>query len=245
MEILAERCVRSMAKEWVAFVLVKNLRLPVRSSTAAPPDLVFNEFKIWGVPQGDGQRLDDARGLFPEAYVNDCVYERHYSSISPARGAASSGFGGIPDDVEDALLLLRLFKTGDLAFAQFRIEGPNGRSVSQFPYRLISNACPAGSYYRMGPEECATWDTFASDLVRHRAWDSTWFGVARRFFLYGGAKEFNCHKDPGTEINEVDRIVDYMIAIRGNPGPGRGPLLHWQAPPRARCQASRRGREAS
>lgn len=213
MEIPAERSVRNLAEEWVAFVLVRNLLLPGRRSTTAPPDLVFNEFKIWGVPQGDGQRLDDARGLFPEAHVNDCVYERHYPSIPPAREAAPSGFGGIPEDVEDALLLLRLFKTGDLAFAQFKIEEPNGKFVSQFPYRLICNATPAGSHYRMGPEECTNWDAFASELVRQPAWHSTWFGVARRFFLYGGAKEFNGHKKPGTEINEVDRIVDYMIAI--------------------------------
>jgi hypothetical protein len=37
--------------------------------------------------------------------------------------------------------------------------------------------------------------------------------------LYGGAKEFNCHKEPGTEINEVDRIVDYMIAIEATLAP--------------------------
>jgi hypothetical protein len=39
------------------------------------------------------------------------------------------------------------------------------------------------------------------------SWESTWFGVARRFFLYGGGKEFNPYSD------EVDRIVDYMIAL--------------------------------
>jgi hypothetical protein len=39
--------------------------------------------------------------------------------------------------------------------------------------------------------------------------------VARRYFLYGGAKEFNCYaeRQSGIEINEIDRIVDYMIAL--------------------------------
>ena len=39
--------------------------------------------------------------------------------------------------------------------------------------------------------------------------------VARRYFLYGGAKEFNCYveRQSGIENNEVDRIVDYMIAL--------------------------------
>jgi hypothetical protein len=223
MEIPAKRSVCNLAEEWVAFVLVRNLLLPLRPSAAGPPDLVFDKFKIWDVPQGDWQRLDTARQLFPEAappvHFNDCVYERRYTSIPPPRQASPSDFGSIPEDVEDALLLLRLFKTGDLAFAQLKVKKRNGSLDPQFPYRLISNATPAGSYYRMGPEECANWDTFASDLVRQSAWHATWFGVARRFFLYGGAKEFNCHKEPGTEINEVDRIVDYMIAIEATLAP--------------------------
>jgi hypothetical protein len=44
-------------------------------------------------------------------------------------------------------------------------------------------------------------------LVRTPAADSTWFSVAKRYFLYGGAKEFNPY------IGELDRIVDYAIAL--------------------------------
>ena len=104
-----------MAQEWVAFVLVRNLALPLRRLTTAPPDLAFSDFRIWDVPQGNGQRLETARQLFPEAHIhfNDCVYERRYTSIPPACWTAPSGFGAIPEQVEDTLLLLRLFKTGE------------------------------------------------------------------------------------------------------------------------------------
>jgi hypothetical protein len=44
-------------------------------------------------------------------------------------------------------------------------------------------------------------------LVRHPAADSSWFSVAKRFFLYGGAKEFNpC-------VGELDRILDFSVAL--------------------------------
>lgn len=48
--------------------------------------------------------------------------------------------------------------------------------------------------------------------------------VARRYFLYGGAKEFNCYveRQSGIENNEVDRVVDYMIALEAALVPERG-----------------------
>jgi hypothetical protein len=39
--------------------------------------------------------------------------------------------------------------------------------------------------------------------------NTPWFKTARRFFLYGGAKEFN----PQPHIAELDRIVDYATAL--------------------------------
>jgi hypothetical protein len=214
-----------MAEEWAAFVLVRNLDVSRRRGIIGPGDLVSNEFTIWDVSQGNEQRRDEACRSFPEAYCTDYVYDRRYASIPPAREAAPSGYGAIPEDVEDALLLLRLFKPGDLAFAQFKVQEPDGKLHPQFPCRLIFNATPGGTPYHMAPEECTNWDAFASELKRKLAWHSPWFRVARRFFLYGGAKEFNCHKYPGTEINEVDRIVDYMIALEATLAPEKDDFI--------------------
>jgi hypothetical protein len=56
-------------------------------------------------------------------------------------------------------------------------------------------------------EECDSWKAFAKGVTEGYSWNSEWFSVARRFFLYGGGKEFNPKWD------DVDRIVDYMTAV--------------------------------
>jgi Apea-like HEPN len=56
-------------------------------------------------------------------------------------------------------------------------------------------------------DECNPWNAFAKCIRESQSWNSDWFSVARRFFLYGGAKEFNPKWD------DVDRIVDYVTAV--------------------------------
>lgn len=56
-------------------------------------------------------------------------------------------------------------------------------------------------------EECRSWRAFAAGLRGSQSWKSDWFAAARRFFLSGGAKEFNPKWD------DVDRIVDYATAL--------------------------------
>lgn len=199
---------------YTAFVLVRNLD---HASGANPAQLDFRDFKIWNIPQFqgiNGERMARARKIFCEATIEDWIYERSYTSPPSAPGPAPSGFGGIPEDVEDTLLLFRLFKSGDLSFVQVKIRDPNGKISRQCPYRVVSDISTT-MHYRLDQEECAKWDIFASELKNAQSWTAAWFQIARRFFLYGGAKEFNCYKEPqaGIEINEVDRIVDYMIAL--------------------------------
>jgi hypothetical protein len=61
--------------------------------------------------------------------------------------------------------------------------------------------------FEFRPDECETWKAFANGIRESRSWDSVWFSVVRRFFLYGGANEFNPKWD------DVDRIVDYATAL--------------------------------
>ena len=151
----------------------------------------------------------------PRVNFGDWVYEKSYTSLPPVRGAAPSGFGGIPEDTEDSLLLLRLFKGGDISFAQIAVRDQTGGLSSQYSHRVISDLAFTTFPYRLSQVECPKWGVFAHGLRRSPAWRSSWFAVARRNFLYGGAKEFNCYteRQTGIEINEVDRIVDYMIAL--------------------------------
>lgn len=204
---------------YTAYALVRNLeRAPGRPSSARA-ELLFEDFRIWNVTRFEGpngERSLNPYELFQDARLDsdDWVYERNYASLPPASGPAPKGVGGIPEDTEDALLLLRLFKTGDISFVRLRIRDQEGNLHSQYPHRVMSEV-PARQLYHLSQDECPKWDTFANELRGSLAWKSCWFGVARRYFLYGGAKEFNCYleRQSGVENNEVDRVVDYMIAL--------------------------------
>jgi hypothetical protein len=204
---------------YTAYALVRNLFRAPGQWNASSAELRFRDFRIWTVPEFEGpngSRFQKVSHIFQRARVSrdDWVYEKDYSSLPPAPGPAPSGFGGIPEDTEDSLLLLRLFKSGDISFAQVTVRDANADLYSQYPYRVISDI-PTVFPYRLSESECLAWDVFADEVKSRPGWNSSWFTVARRYFLYGGAKEFNCYveRQSGIEVNEVDRIVDYMIAL--------------------------------
>ena len=204
---------------YTAYALVRNLSRAAGESNAARAELSFQKFRIWNVPQFEGpngERFQEACEIFPYARVSfgDWVYEKDYSSLPTARGPAPSGFGGIPEDTEDSLLLLRLFKSGDISFAQVSVRDANGSLCSQYSYRVTSDIASILPY-KLSQGQCREWDVFADEVKSRPGWKSSWFMVARRYFLYGGAKEFNCYaeRQSGIEINEIDRIVDYMIGL--------------------------------
>jgi hypothetical protein len=99
-----------------------------------------------------------------------------------------------------------LYRPGDLAFVQLTIEKQDGSLVPQDQYRATSGII-SSRFYEFRQGDVPNWEAFGTELRQMPAWVSVWFKVSRRFFLYGGAKEFN------VEWDEVDRIVDYMIAL--------------------------------
>lgn len=177
------------------FALVRNL---ISNSEV----LHFANFKLVKIKASLDYDLRRAQHLFPKESPSyqDWIYERAYDN---SNGWDRNRFG---DDVEDALLLLRLFKTGDLFFLQPCIEGNDGSLSCQQQYPTMVYTTPTHSY-KIEPDECFEFDKFASDLLSQSNWSSSWFKIARRFFLYGGGKEYNPRHD------EVDRIVDYMTAL--------------------------------
>lgn len=138
----------------------------------------------------------------------DWLLEKTYSDLPSCPGPAPSGLGGIPNDIDDILFLLRLFKVGDVAFVRQAVVKPNGETLTQYPYRMM-NSLNSNSVLttELTETEGEQWSAFAGRLRSSQSWDAEWFSVSRRFFLYGGAKEFN----PGWD--EVDRIVDYATAL--------------------------------
>jgi hypothetical protein len=180
-----------------ALVLIRNLE-------SGANHLDFGEFTVEPV----GLRFKELREVFSSVDVNrdDWIFEKSYT-VPPA-GPPGSAVGGIPNDIEDILLLLRLYKAGDIAFVKQAILQPSGIRTVQFPYRAMNDLNSYSAIrFQFQSDECETWKAFAKGIRESQSWTSEWFAVARRFFLLGGAKEFNPQWD------DVDRIVDYATAL--------------------------------
>jgi hypothetical protein len=180
-----------------ALVLVRNLE-------SRAERLDFGEFAISRV----GLRFKELREVLSSLDVNqdDWILEKSYTQLP--LGPPGSPVGGIPNDIEDTLLLLRLYKAGDISFIKQAIIQPTGHTFVQFPYRAMNDL---NSYsvlrFEIELNECGSCKAFAESIRRSQSWSSDWFTAARRFFLSGGAKQFNPKWD------DVDRILDYATAL--------------------------------
>jgi hypothetical protein len=180
-----------------ALILVRNL-------ASSAEGLDFGEFTINLV----GLQFKELRQVFSSVDVNqdDWVLEKSYTQFP--LGPPGSPVGGIPNDIEDILLLLRLYKAGDISFIKQAIIPPSGNTLVQFPYRAMNDL---NSYsplrFEIESEECHPWKAFADGIRQSQSWSSDWFAAATRFFLCGGAKQFNPKWD------DVDRILDYATAL--------------------------------
>lgn len=180
-----------------ALVLIRNFESSVEH-------LDFREFAVKRI----GLEFKELREIFSSIDVNqdDWLFEKSYSK--EPLGPFGSPVDGISNDVENTLVLLRLYKPGDLSFIKQAIIPPGGKALVQVPNRAMNDL---NSYSRLrfevGPEECQNWKAFADRIRQSQSWRSDWFATARRFFLSGGAKQFNPKGD------DVDRIADYATAL--------------------------------
>jgi hypothetical protein len=184
-----------MANSCTAYALVRHIE-------SAEDELRFRDFRFWRAATPGLVR--DARAYFPGANIqlhNEWVYERHYVDVP-------DNFGSVPFDVVETLLLLRLFKKGDLSFVRHTVRDSKGEILRQWPQRTMTEMyAPYTRYYVLQQSECNAFDAFADSLRRSSGWDSAWFETAQRYFLYGAAKEFEA------DFGIVDRVLDYMIAL--------------------------------
>lgn len=183
-----------------AIVLVRNLMI------AQTDRMDMGEFVLTrvGLQFGELRETLSSKDVFQE----DWLLEKTYSQLPSIPGSAPSGLGGIPNDIEDILFLLRLFKVGDVAFVRHAVVKPNGEILAQYPYRMMNSLNSNSSLTtELSDTDREPWAAFSDGLRSSESWGAQWFSVAKRFFLYGGAKEFN----PGW--GEVDRIVDFATAL--------------------------------
>jgi hypothetical protein len=178
-----------------AFALVRNIRSP-------GDELRFNRFSLSRVNPAQIKRTQAIFGNL--ARLNHWLYEREYAQHSADN--EMSALRQISFDLEDTVLLLRLFRVGDISFFHHRVVDANGELLQAYPTRAMAELYST-AYYDFHQTDCKQWEDFANRVMGSPGWTSLWFQVARRFFLYGGAKEFN------PSFDESDRVVDFMIAL--------------------------------
>jgi hypothetical protein len=185
---------------------VATVRVLVRNLESDTQRLQFSDFYIEEIAHHRDWLV--AKEFFPEAAQGEWILVREYTSIPPV-AENWSGFGAIPNEIEDQLVLLRLFRPGDLTFTALHVTTPTSRS-RQYPYRGISPLVSNYStrQYVLREAECAGWERFAHPLLASQQWSSVWFSVSRRFLLYGGGKEFNANFE-----SDIDRVIDYITAL--------------------------------
>jgi hypothetical protein len=184
-----------MSKACTAYALARHIE-------SSEDELCFKNFRLWKV-NTPGQVRDTQRILpgSPIQLASDWIYERRYDDVP-------ENFGSIPFDVLDTLLLLRLFRPGEISFVRHTVLDETGTIAQQWPQRTMTEMyAPYSRYYVLHAQDCIDFDSFASRIREAQAWRSRWFSTATRFFLYGAAKELDV--DSGT----IDRLVDYMIAL--------------------------------
>lgn len=203
-----------MPQHFTAFVIVRNVRLLVTPKESAFGTKHFVDrldFGSFTIKEITSRQIDDVRTLFAseDVYLYDYLLEKAYHTLPTTTSSSPAGVGGIPDDIGDLLFLLRLYKGGNIAFVKVAITKPDGETVHMFPYQAVNelNTNSAVDPTELWVHEQSAWNTFATSMVSSAAWDTPWFLTAKRFFLYGGSKEFN------PNIGEVDRAIDYTIAL--------------------------------
>jgi len=97
---------------------------------------VFDKFSITKIDNSNWEKLKTIfRPVFVKR-VGQHFIERQYKEVpSLAEGEEDfASLGHIPYDSEDLMLLLRLFKAGDIVYVAGAVETPEGNLLSQYQY---------------------------------------------------------------------------------------------------------------
>jgi hypothetical protein len=186
---------------YTAYILIQNFE-------TKPKELVFNKFRIVRV---DNNNWGECKEIFRPVFVKRVgqhFIERRYKEVLklPKDEEDVSGLGLIPYNSEDLMVLLRLFRTGDIVFIAQAITTSEGDVLSQYQYPMAFSEYHSPYHYKMSEDDAQTFNVFHKEAPKRPGWSSEWFKIARRYFLWGGSKEFH----PG---RDNERVLDYMISL--------------------------------
>jgi hypothetical protein len=171
-------------------------------------------FQNFSIQKVTFRNWEQVKQKFPgyQVFHNDTHHyiQRDYGELLP-HPEDRGGLGSIPFDSEDLMLLLRLFKPGDICFVGQVVHTPAGPR-NQYRYPQVFSEVPYSSLYTLQAKESAFFDAFCAAALTWPGWKSVWFKVSRRYFLWGSSKEFNVTRERIGDW-ELERILDFYIAL--------------------------------
>jgi hypothetical protein len=182
-----------------AHALVLNL-----SSSANVLD--FGEFTLRLIDASNHQKAKDSFQT-DDMLEGDWAFTKKYSDESA--GLLTDGIPQkIPQDVEDILFLLRMYKVGDISFYRQIFRPADGTVLVQSPYSFMNSLNRNSAFTsEFEPEECQRYIEYANGIRSAQSWTASWFNIARNYFMHGSSKEYL------PQYPEVERIVNYGTAL--------------------------------
>jgi hypothetical protein len=186
---------------YIAYILIKNFE-------STSKKLGFDKFSIIRVDSRNWEEIKKIFSPIPVYKTGQHYIERRYEKVPPLYSDADdvSGFGRIPYYSEDLMFLLRLYKVGDIVFEAQVIKDPDNNISHQYQYPVAFSNYHSPCHYKMSEEDVIKFNKFLEEVSECPGWNSECFKITRRYFLWGGSKEFF----PG---RDNERILDYMIAL--------------------------------
>jgi hypothetical protein len=174
-------------------------------------EVYFSDFKIRQITSSN---WDTVKEWFSPTFVSRQGDDYYLHRTAPIHEHPQNlaGLGSLPFESEDLMLLFRLFRSGDLRFNAQLFRDPRGNALRQYAYPLVISECPSLQKYHFEAKDVPAFQKFAEEMQQSPGWSAPWFRASRRYFLWGGSKEFNfARDDPATW--DLERVLDYMIAL--------------------------------
>lgn len=176
------------------YCLVRNLKTEDK-------ELDFGDFKIVSVQQGPEaakwrkklECKEVPRVILIKEFRN---YEMDDEDVS--------GFDKIIQSVDQLLLILRLFKSGDVMFCDHMIEDLVSKERALSLYTLGK---PSFFNYDFGQDEITNFNDFRKLITNKPGFNNPFYRFALDHFMTGVNKGFRY------KIKELERIVDYITAL--------------------------------
>jgi hypothetical protein len=115
-----------------------------------------------------------------------------------------SGVDGIINNLDELLLIFRLFKTGDIIITDslFENKETGGKSTNRYSLDRFSIL-----KYRFTQSEIVSFNNFKNNLKKKIGFNNKFYKFSLNYFTAGINKGFS------NNLESLDRIVDYFIAL--------------------------------